>query len=87
MTENNNNNQEVQQKEIMDVIEVSKYLGLGKSKIYQFIREKKIPASRIGRQYRFSKVVIDTWLKENLITRENMQYSLDKLLKKDVVQK
>lgn len=74
-------------KEVMDVIELSKYLGLGKSKIYQLIREKRIPASKIGRQYRFSKTVIDTWLKENLITRENMQYSLDKLLKKEPIQK
>ncbi|MCS7151299.1 MAG: helix-turn-helix domain-containing protein [Endomicrobia bacterium] len=68
-------------KEVMDVKELSLYLGIGKSKIYQLIREKKIPASKIGRQYRFSKTVIDNWLKENLITRENLQYSLDKLLK------
>jgi excisionase family DNA binding protein len=68
-------------KEIMDVKELSKYLGIGKSKIYKLIREKKIPASKIGRQYRFSKSVIDSWLKENLITRENLQYSLDKLFK------
>lgn len=79
--------EQTSQKEVMDVIELSKYLGLGKSKIYQLIREKRIPASKIGRQYRFSKTVIDTWLKENLITRENMQYSLDKLLKKEPIQK
>lgn len=70
-------------KEIMDVKELSAYLGIGKSKIYQLIREKKIPASKIGRQYRFSKSVIDSWLKENLITRENLQYSLDKLFKRN----
>lgn len=70
-------------KEIMDVKELSAYLGIGKSKIYQLIREKKIPASKIGRQYRFSKSVIDSWLKENLITREDLQYSLDKLFKKN----
>jgi excisionase family DNA binding protein len=74
------NNSEVV-KEIMDVKELSKYLGIGKSKIYKLIREKKIPASKIGRQYRFSKSVIDSWLKENLITRENLQFSLDKLFK------
>jgi excisionase family DNA binding protein len=67
-------------KEIMDVLEVAAYLGIGKSKVYQFIREKKIPASRIGRQYRFSKTVIDAWLKENLITSSDGQLSLDKLL-------
>jgi excisionase family DNA binding protein len=55
-------------REVMDILELAKYLGLGKSKIYNLIRQKKIPASRIGRQYRFSKVVIDQWLNERLIT-------------------
>ena len=55
-------------REVMDIIELSKYLGIGKSKIYSLIRQKKIPASRIGRQYRFSKSVIDQWLQERLIT-------------------
>lgn len=76
-------NQEPQPKEVMDVRELCNYLGIGKSKIYQLIREKKIPASKIGRQYRFSKTVIDSWLKEVLITKEEIQYSLDKLLKKE----
>jgi len=67
----------------MDVKELGKYLGIGKSKIYQLIQEKKIPAARIGRQYRFSKSVIDAWLKEALITKEELQYSLEKLLKPD----
>jgi len=57
-------------KEVMDIKELSEYLGIGKSKIYNLIRNKKIPASRIGRQYRFSKDVIDTWLKEKIITRK-----------------
>jgi excisionase family DNA binding protein len=57
-------------KQIMDIREVSEYLGIGKSKIYSLIRQKKIPASRIGRQYRFSKDVIDAWLKEKLITKK-----------------
>jgi excisionase family DNA binding protein len=55
-------------REVMDILELAVYLGLGKSKIYNLIRQKKIPASRIGRQYRFSKAVIDQWLKERLIT-------------------
>lgn len=58
---------------IMDIKQLSDYLGIGKSKIYSLIRLKKIPASRIGRQYRFSKDVIDAWLKEKIITqRDNM---------------
>lgn len=61
-------NQEV--KEIMNIKELSEYLGIGKSKIYSLIRYKKIPASRIGRQYRFSKEVVNNWLKERIITKK-----------------
>ena len=55
-------------KEVMDIKELAQYLGIGKSKIYGLIRQRKIPASRIGRQYRFSKEVVDSWLREQLIT-------------------
>lgn len=66
-----------QYKHVMDIRELTEYLGIGKSKIYNLIRQKKIPASRIGRQYRFSKDVIDQWLKERLITiTEEPQISL-----------
>ena len=57
-------------KQVMDIKELSDYLGIGKSKIYSLIRQKKIPASRIGRQYRFSKEVVDSWLKEKIITKK-----------------
>jgi excisionase family DNA binding protein len=55
--------------EVMDIKTLAQYLGMGRSKIYNLIRQKKVPASHIGRQYRFSKELIDQWLKERLITR------------------
>lgn len=55
-------------KDIMSTKELSQYIGLSKSKIYQLIRQKKIPASKIGRQYKFSKEMVDAWLKEKIIT-------------------
>lgn len=58
-------------RDVMDIRGVAAYLGLGKSKIYGLIRERKIPASRIGRQYRFSKEIIDAWLRDSVITRPN----------------
>lgn len=63
------NGSQKETKQIMDIRELSEYLGIGKSKIYSLIRQKKIPASRIGRQYRFSKEVVDAWLKEKIITK------------------
>jgi len=55
-------------KDIMSTKELSQYIGVSKSKIYQLIRQKKIPASKIGRQYKFSKEMVDAWLKESIIS-------------------
>jgi excisionase family DNA binding protein len=57
-------------KQIMDIKELSEYLGIGKSKIYSLIKQKKIPASKIGRQYRFSKDIVDNWLKERIVSKK-----------------
>ena len=54
--------------EVMDIKTLAQYLGMGRSKIYSLIRLRKIPASRIGRQYRFAKSLVDAWLRERLIT-------------------
>jgi excisionase family DNA binding protein len=53
--------------EVMDIKTLAQYLGMGRSKIYGLIRQKRVPASRIGRQYRFSKPLVDAWLRERLI--------------------
>jgi excisionase family DNA binding protein len=66
----------VSNKQIMDIKELSEYLGIGKSKIYSLIRMKKIPASKIGKQYRFSKDIVDSWLRDKIITKkENTRFS------------
>ena len=62
--------------EVMDIKTLALYLGLGRSKIYNLIRQKKIPASRIGRQYRFSKDLVDAWLRERLIMPQETQIAL-----------
>ncbi len=50
-------------KEIMDLKEVAKYLSFSQKKLYNLVKEKKIPFARIGGQYRFVKDDIDAWLK------------------------
>jgi excisionase family DNA binding protein len=62
--------QNLSNKQIMDIKELSEYLGIGKSKIYSLIRMKKIPASKIGRQYRFSKDIVDSWFRDKIITKK-----------------
>ncbi len=62
--------------DVMDIKTLALYLSMGRSKIYGLIRQKRIPASRIGRQYRFSKDLVDQWLKERLIMPQETQIAL-----------
>ena len=62
--------------DVMDIKTLALYLSMGRSKIYGLIRLKRIPASRIGRQYRFSRSLVDAWLKERLIMSPETQISL-----------
>ena len=43
--------------------EVAEYLSLDRLTIYRYLREKKIPALRVGGGWRFKKEEIDEWLK------------------------
>ena len=62
--------------DVMDIKTLAHYLGMGRSKIYGLIRLKRIPASRIGRQYRFSRELVDAWLRERLIMPQESQIAL-----------
>ena len=48
--------------EILTVKQLAAYLQLNEMTIYKLAREGKIPASRIGRSWRFKKDLIDDWL-------------------------
>ncbi|MBI4398142.1 MAG: helix-turn-helix domain-containing protein [Candidatus Omnitrophica bacterium] len=67
-------------REVMDVEEVSEYLGLGKAKVYQLIEKKQIPASRIGKQYRFLKRIVDAWLSSSVIMKNSVDSDFQNLL-------
>src|SRR5690242_13097606 len=46
----------------LDVEEAAKYLGLGKTLLYGMAQEGKIPANKVGKQWRFNKEQLDEWL-------------------------
>ena len=49
-------------KEIMTVEEVARYLRTGVATIYKLAQEGRIPATKVGNQWRFRKETIDEWL-------------------------
>ena len=47
--------------DIMTLEEVASYLKLKPQTIYTWAQEKKIPAAKIGKEWRFKKTIIDEW--------------------------
>jgi excisionase family DNA binding protein len=45
--------------------QVARYLKVDKFTIYRLVTQQKIPAFKVGSQWRFKKKMIDEWLKAN----------------------
>ena len=47
----------------LSVEEMCGYLGVKRDSIYKWIREKNMPAHKIGRFWKFKKDQVDEWVK------------------------
>jgi excisionase family DNA binding protein len=47
----------------LSVQEIAHYLGISKETVYRWLDSKKIPAHKIGRQWRFKVIEVDDWIK------------------------
>jgi excisionase family DNA binding protein len=45
--------------------QVARYLKIDKFTVYRLVSQKKIPAFKVGNQWRFRKKLIDAWLLKN----------------------
>ena len=52
--------------EIMTLEEVAKYLRLKPQTIYTWAQNNKIPAAKLGKEWRFKKSVIDKWFNQHI---------------------
>ncbi len=48
---------------LMTIEEVAEYMQVSRFTVYRLSKEQSIPATKIGRQWRFSKEEIDRWLR------------------------
>ena len=51
---------------IMTLREVAQYLGLHVMTVYKLTREGRVPAAKIGGQWRFKRDVLDDWLEAQM---------------------
>jgi excisionase family DNA binding protein len=45
--------------------QVARYLKVDKFTVYRLVMQRKIPAFKVGGQWRYKKKLIDAWLLEN----------------------
>lgn len=46
----------------LSVEEIAKHLGVSKETIYRWVEKGKIPASKVGRQWKFKMNLVDEWV-------------------------
>jgi len=49
-------------KEILDIEGVSKLLGVSKYAVYRLIKKNRIPATKVGKEWRFHRETIIKWV-------------------------
>jgi excisionase family DNA binding protein len=57
--------------DIMTLREVAQYLGLHVMTVYKLTREGRVPAAKIGGQWRFKRDVLDQWLEAQMHRHTN----------------
>ena len=61
--------------DVLSVREVAQYLKLNEQTVYRLAREGKLPASKIGKQWRFSRREIEALIQEHRQSRDGGQGS------------
>jgi len=55
----------VMQETLMTIEQVAEYLRVDKFTVYRLVTQKKIPAFKVGSQWRFKQNLIEDWLRKN----------------------
>jgi len=53
------------QENLLTVGQVARYLKVDKFTVYRLVSQKKLPAFKVGSQWRFKRKMIDAWLMSN----------------------
>ena len=53
------------QENLLTTEQVAQYLKIDKFTVYRLVTRKKIPAFKVGNQWRFKRRLLEDWLKKN----------------------
>jgi len=63
--------------ELMDVKEAAQYLKINYMTVYKLAQKKKLPAFKIGGNWRFKKEILDEWLKQQATSQKEFILIVD----------
>lgn len=52
--------------QLMTIDEVAAYMRVSRFTIYRLAKDRSIPATKIGRQWRFQREEIDQWVRDQV---------------------
>lgn len=55
----------------MTLEEVAEYLKLTPQTIYTWAQQKRIPAAKLGKEWRFKKSIVDEWFNQHIDEKFN----------------
>jgi excisionase family DNA binding protein len=53
------------QEKLLTIDQVAAYLKVDKFTVYRLVTRKKLPAFKVGNQWRFKRKILDAWLETN----------------------
>lgn len=53
------------QENLLTAAQVAQYLKVDKFTVYRLVTQKKIPAFKVGNQWRFKRAQLEEWLEKN----------------------
>mgnify|MGYP001611059406 CR=1 FL=1 len=56
----------------LSVEEIAEHLGVSKESIYRWLEREKIPAHRVGKQWRFQTEEVNEWVRRGEASEENI---------------
>ncbi len=60
------------QEVLLSTQQVANYLKIDKFTVYRLVAQKKLPAFKVGNQWRFKRTLLEAWLRRNMsVPRSN----------------
>ncbi|MEE9144040.1 MAG: helix-turn-helix domain-containing protein [Candidatus Binatia bacterium] len=62
------------QEGLLTASQVASYLSVDRFTVYRLVAQGKLPAFKVGNQWRFNRKMVDAWLMKNLNLKNKLSH-------------